>query len=79
MKFKGKLQNRWMGPYEIDTIYANGVVKLRIIDKERYSLMENRYRLKLYRKLLSKEQFTSNLQNHMMLEMVELCSTTSPC
>jgi len=55
MEFKGKLQNRWMGPYEVDTIYGYGVVKLRTIDKERYPLMVNGHRMKLYRKPISKE------------------------
>jgi len=47
MECKGKLQNRWLGTYEVDTIFDNGVVKLSTIDEERYPIMANGHRLKL--------------------------------
>lgn len=47
-----------MGPYEVDTIYPNGAVKLRIIDTIKVPLMVNGYRLKFYTKSYSKEEFT---------------------
>jgi hypothetical protein len=30
--FKGKLTTRWLGPYEVVTVYENGVVKIKPID-----------------------------------------------
>ena len=32
--FKGMLTTRWMGPYEIETIFENGVVKSKAIDDQ---------------------------------------------
>jgi hypothetical protein len=32
--FKGKLSTRWLGPYEVDTVYDNGSVKIKTIDEE---------------------------------------------
>lgn len=29
----GKLQTRWLGPYEIEEVFTNGVVQLRTIDE----------------------------------------------
>jgi hypothetical protein len=31
--FKGKLSTIWLGPYEVDTIYDNGSVKINTIDE----------------------------------------------
>ena len=32
--FKGKLQTRWLGPYEVDTLFNNGIVLLVTIDED---------------------------------------------
>jgi hypothetical protein len=31
--FKGKLSTRWLGPYEVDTVYDNGSLKIKTIDE----------------------------------------------
>jgi hypothetical protein len=31
--FKGKLSTKWMGPYEVDTIYDNGAIRIKNIDE----------------------------------------------
>eukprot|EP00253_Pinus_taeda_P008259 PITA_08259 len=46
--FQGKLRTRWLGPYEVDTIFPNGTVRLVTIDGSRTPLLVNGYRLRLY-------------------------------
>ena len=56
-----------MGPYEVDTIYDNGSVKIKTIDENQTSFFVNGHRLKVYHKPLSKEDFIRNvLQNYEM-------------
>jgi hypothetical protein len=57
----GKLNTRWLGPYEIDTCYDNGPFKIKTIDEERISLLINGYRIKIYKKPIRIEEFTSFL------------------
>jgi hypothetical protein len=61
---KGKLTTRWMGPYEIDTIYDNGSIRINTIDEQQTPLLVNVHRLQVYNKPLSKEEFLTHiLQN----------------
>jgi hypothetical protein len=60
--FRGKLTTRWMGPYEIEEVFGNGVVKLKTIDKQRTSFTVNVHRLRLYHKPTSREEFTHQVQ-----------------
>ena len=53
--FRRKLTTRWMGPYEIVTIFYNGYVKIRTIDDEQATFVVNGHRLKVYHKPLSKQ------------------------
>ena len=53
--FQGKLRTRWLGPYEVDTVFPNGTVRLLTIDDFRTPLLVNGYRLHLYQQLVSKE------------------------
>ena len=46
--FQGKLRTRWLGPYEIDTIFPNGTVRLLTIDESKTPLLVNVNRLRLY-------------------------------
>ena len=64
--FQGKLRTRWLGPYEIDTIFPNRIVRLLTIDYSRTSLLVNGYRLHLYQQPISKEDFkaTSMADSH---------------
>lgn len=76
MEFKGKLQNRRLGPYEVKTTFDNGVIKLTTIDDEHFPLMANGHRLKLYHKPPSREEFIKYCQQEAHLAMVELGSTS---
>eukprot|EP00253_Pinus_taeda_P014563 PITA_14563 len=53
--FQGKLRTRWLGPYEVDTIFPNGTVRLLTIDDSRTPLLVNGYLLRLYQQPISKE------------------------
>ena len=50
-----------MGPYEIVTIFYNGSVKIRTIDEEQATFVVNGYRLKVYHKPLSTQEFIHNM------------------
>jgi hypothetical protein len=50
-EFQGKLRTRWLGPYEVDTIFPNGTVRLLTIDDSRTPLLVNGHRLRLYQNL----------------------------
>jgi hypothetical protein len=67
--FKGKLQTRWLGPYEVVTLYDNGRVKLHTIDDDQISFMANGHHLKLYQKHMSKEAFIQALVQKSELNM----------
>ena len=68
--FKGKLTTRWMGPYEIVTVFYNGSVKIRTIDDEQVTFVVNGHRLKVYHKPLSKQEFIRNMTQQSELELV---------
>ncbi|XP_059066295.1 uncharacterized protein LOC131857625 [Cryptomeria japonica] len=53
----GKLQTKWLGPYEIVETFPNGVVRLSTTDLVWFKLLVNGHRLRLYRKPLSKDDF----------------------
>jgi hypothetical protein len=55
--FKGEITTHWLGPYEVDTIYDNGVVKIKTIDDGQVSFVVNGHRLKFYYKPISSEDF----------------------
>jgi hypothetical protein len=46
-----------LGPYKVDTVYENGLVKTKTIDSYQTSLIVNGHHLKVYHKTLSKEDF----------------------
>jgi hypothetical protein len=47
-EFQGKLRTRWLGPYEVDTVFPNGTVRLLTIDDSKTPLLVNGHRLRLY-------------------------------
>jgi hypothetical protein len=47
-EFQGKLRTRWLGPYEVDTVFPNGTVRLLTIDDSKTPLLVNGHRLCLY-------------------------------
>jgi hypothetical protein len=40
-EFQGKLRTRWLGPYEVDTVFPNGTVRLLTIDDSKTLLLVN--------------------------------------
>ena len=46
-----------MGPYEVDTVYDNGAVKIKTIDDGQVSFVVNGHGLKFYHKPISREDF----------------------
>ncbi|XP_059076688.1 uncharacterized protein LOC131875962 [Cryptomeria japonica] len=57
-----KLQTQWLGPYEIEQVFANGVVKLATIENARFKLLVNGHRLHLYHKPNNKEDFMQQFE-----------------
>jgi hypothetical protein len=55
--FKEKLTTQWLGPYKVDTVYDNGVVKIKTIDDGQVPFIVNGHRLKFYHKAISKKDF----------------------
>eukprot|EP00253_Pinus_taeda_P007728 PITA_07728 len=55
--FPGKLQTRWLGPYEIQKVHDNGTLTLITIDGSGYAFKVNGHRVRLYRKPLTRESF----------------------
>ena len=59
--FKGKLCTRWLGPYLVDRVFDNGIVRLVTIDENLVPLFANGHKLRLYRKPISKDAFISQI------------------
>jgi hypothetical protein len=59
-----------MGPYEVDTVYDNGAVRIKTIDENQTSLVVNGHRLKVYHKPLSKEDFVKNVLQTSEMKLV---------
>ena len=53
----GKLQTRWLGPYEIIHVFDNGTVQLTTIDQVPFKFLLNGHRLKLYKQPQTKAEF----------------------
>lgn len=74
----GKLQTRWLGPYEIVEIFSNGVVRLATIDPVKFKLLVNGHRLRLYYKPLSKMTFYNRFPLPSMPRFLQQLATTLP-
>ena len=59
--FKGMLHTRWLGPYLVDKVFDNGIVRLVTIDENHAPLFANGHRLRLYHKPIFKDAFTSQI------------------
>lgn len=59
--FKGKLMTIWLGPYLVEKLHNNGVFQIKTIDEEEIPFLVNGYRLKVYRKPISKEEFINTI------------------
>jgi len=56
---------RWLGPYIGEKCHENGFFQIRKIDEEGIPLLVNGYRLKLYKRPLSKEEFISSINREL--------------
>ena len=59
-----------LGPYEVDTVYDNGLVRINTIDENQTPFVINGYRLKVYHKPLSKEDFVKNVIQSTEMKLV---------
>jgi hypothetical protein len=76
--FKDKFTTHWLGPYEIVEVYDNGSVKLQTIDDEASSFIVNGHRLKLYNKLVSKDDFLQQISQQNEMKVSEKQNKVSP-
>ena len=76
---KGMLRTRWLGPYVIEKCHDNGSIQIRIIDAEAVPLLVNGYRLKVYKKPLSKQEFINGINKTVMVgEQISVSIPSSP-
>jgi hypothetical protein len=68
--FKGKLTTRWLGPYEVETIFYNGSVRIKTIDDSQNSFIVNGHRLKVYNKPLSRDDFLQEIAKQPEIKIV---------
>ena len=59
-----------MCPYEVETIFNNGVVRIKTIDDQHVSFIVNGHKLRLYHKPTSKEEFTHQVQQQSDMEWI---------
>ena len=77
--FPGKLQTRWLGPYEIQKVHDNGTLTLITIDGFGHTFKVNGHRARLYRRPLTRESFCQQLQQDTDLEILgEEVKSSSP-
>ena len=70
--FRGKLTTCWWGPYEVEQVFDNDLVRICTIDDEKVSFLVNGHRLRLYQKPMSKDQFVSDLQTQEEFEIMKV-------
>eukprot|EP00253_Pinus_taeda_P036258 PITA_36258 len=77
--FPGKLQTRWLGPYEIQKVHDNATLTLTTIDGYGYAFKVNGHRVRLYRKPLTRESFYQQLRQDTDMEILgEEAKSSSP-
>jgi hypothetical protein len=59
-----------MGPYEIDTIYDNGSIRIKTIDEQQAPLLVNGHRLLVYNKPLSKKELLTRILQNSDMQMI---------
>eukprot|EP00253_Pinus_taeda_P016620 PITA_16620 len=75
----GKLQTRWLGPYEIQKVHDNGTLTLITINGSGYAFKVNGHRVRLYQKPLTRESFCQQLRQDTDLEVLgEEAKSSSP-
>jgi 23S rRNA-/tRNA-specific pseudouridylate synthase len=58
-----------MGPYEVEIIFENGSVKIKIIYEEKVSFVVNKNRLILYHKPMTKGKFVHDILQQFEMEV----------
>jgi len=76
--FQGKFQTHWLGPYEIEKVFSNGVVRIKTIDEHQTPFIVNGHRLKIYRKPLSKKEFIKIFQDNSAMRLVKKNHSSTP-
>ena len=76
-EFKGKLMTRWLGPYLIEICHDNAAMQIRTIDEEGIPFLVNGYRLKAYKRPLSREEFISTFNKEVNL-LGSVLASSSP-
>ena len=61
-----------MGPYEIEIVFDNGVVKLTTIDDARTPLLANGHRLRLYHRPTSRDSFIKHIDVNPDFEIISV-------
>ena len=74
--FQGKFQTHWLGPYEIEEVFNNGAVKIRMIDGSKIPLLVNGHQLKIYQKPISREEFIKIFQSNYEMKLVKNSSSS---
>ncbi len=59
-----------VGPYEVETVFDNGSVRIKTIDDSQQSFIVNGHRLKIYHKPLTKEDFLQVMSTDTKMEVV---------
>ena len=75
--FKGKLTTRWLGTYEVEHVFENGLVRICTIDDHKISFLVNEHRMRLYQKPMSKDQFVSNILTQKKFEIMNVEESSS--
>lgn len=60
-----------LGPYEVDTLFKNGTIKLITIDEEHTPFFANGHRLQLYHHSTSRGYFMKQVSSSPQLEMLQ--------
>lgn len=68
---------RWLRPYKVEKCYDNGAVQVITIDEDEIPLLVNGYRLKVYKKSLSKAEIINSINREVHAMGKSIVSNTS--
>ena len=69
--FKGNLGTRLLGPYRIDQVFDNEIVRLTTNDENQTPLFSNVHQLRLYHKPISRDAFVSHVATDLDCQLVQ--------
>ena len=75
--FKGKLATRWLGPYEVEQVFDNVLVRICTIDDHKVSFLVNGHNMRIYQKLMSKYEFVSNILTQDVFDIMNMGESSS--